>query len=77
MDPKIKSKKNIDAEGEQTVLFSDFLRLCGSAEKVSAIKEGDFLHLEGKFNLGGGRTMTLSTHRIILREGEVTLLPWR
>ena len=75
MDPKIKSKKNIDTE--QTVLFSDFLRLCGSAEKVSAIKEGDFLRLEGKFNLGGGRTMTLSTHRIILREGEVTLLPWR
>ncbi len=73
MDQKVKGKKNV----EQTVLFSDFLRLCGSAEKVSIVRDGDLFRLEGKFNLGGGRTMSISTRPVLLRNGATTLLPWR
>ena len=62
---------------DQVVSYSEFLRLCGAAETVHLVREEDYVRLEGRFNIGGGRTLTLSTRPILLKKHVTDLLPWR
>ena len=73
---RIQENQFVNCDNDQTLRFEEFFRLCGAADQVSIIRDGDGFRLRGTFSMGNRRNSTLITRlfKIDEQDAEVVLI---